>query len=204
VDRGLRAALTRARDLGFLGPGPLEDHVEHALGLAQLIGGPPPTFLDLGAGGGIPGLVLADAWPGATGALLEVGARRAAHLRRAIGELGLGGRLTVIEARAEEAGRCPRWREEFDLVVARAFGPPAVTAECGAAFLRVGGELVVSEPPGGATARWDEAGLARLGLGPAQVRAKAQTSVARMAKLGPVDERWPRRTGVPAHRPLWR
>ncbi len=204
MDRGLRAALTRARELGFLGPGPLEGHVEHARALAALVGPPPERFLDLGAGGGIPGLVLAQAWPDSTGALLEVGRRRAAHLRRAVEELGLGDRLTVVEARAEEAARSARWRGQFDLVVARAFGPPAVTAECGVAFLRAGGELVVSEPPGGAAARWDEAGLAELGLAPAALLAHGGTSIARMAKLGPVDERWPRRTGVPGRRPRWR
>jgi 16S rRNA (guanine527-N7)-methyltransferase len=204
VDRGLRAALTRARDLGYLGPGPLEDHVEHALGLAALIGGPPEHFLDLGAGGGIPGLVLAQAWPRARGALLESGARRSAHLRQAVRELGLAERVTIVEARAEEAGRSTEWRARFGLVVARAFGPPAVTAECGVAFLEDGGELVVSDPPGGAAARWDEGGLSQLGLAPAATVAHGRTSIARMAKLGPVDDRWPRRTGVPARRPLWR
>jgi 16S rRNA (guanine527-N7)-methyltransferase len=204
VDRGLRAALTRARDLGFLGPGPLEDHVQHALGLAALIGAAPATFLELGAGGGVPGLVLALTWPQAASTLLEVGQRRAAHLRQAVDDLGLGARVEVVEARAEEAGRSPALRGRFELVVARAFGSPAATAECGVAFLRPGGALVVSEPPGGAPDRWDEAGLARLGLGPARVVAGGGTSAARMAKLGPVDERWPRRTGVPARRPLWR
>ena len=48
---------------------------------------------------------------------------------------------------AEAAGHDPLLRGQFDLVTARSFGRPAVTAECAAPFLRREGLLVVSEPP---------------------------------------------------------
>jgi 16S rRNA (guanine527-N7)-methyltransferase len=54
---------------------------------------------------------------------------------------------TVITARVEEIARIPELVEAFDLVTARSFGPPAVTAECGAQFMKVGGVMIVSEPP---------------------------------------------------------
>ena len=55
-------------------------------------------------------------------------------------------------------------RESFDVVVARSFGRPAMTAECAAPFLLRGGHLVVSEPPGAVEGRWSAEGLAGLGL----------------------------------------
>jgi 16S rRNA (guanine527-N7)-methyltransferase len=136
--------------------------------------------------------------------LLDAGRRRGEHLQEACAELGLTDRVTVVVARAEAAGRDPRWRASFDLVVARGFGSPAATAECAVGFLRLGGRLAVSEPPGGDPDRWDPTGLAQLGLvGPEILRGDGATA-ATFVLPGEADERWPRRTGVPAHRPLWR
>lgn len=143
-------------------------------------------------------------WPAARGVLLDAGRRRGEHLEEACHELGLAGRVSVVVARAEGAARDPRWRGSTELVIARGFGAPAVTAECGVGFLRPGGQLVVSEPPGGDPGRWDPAGLARLGLeGPHLLRGE-RASAAAFVLPGEPDARWPRRTGVPTHRPLWR
>jgi 16S rRNA (guanine527-N7)-methyltransferase len=149
-------------------------------------------------------LVLALRWPQARGVLLDAGQRRGEHLEEACRELGLTDRVAVVVARAEEAGRETRWRGSVELVVARGFGSPAATAECGVGFLRPGGRLAVSEPPGGDPGRWDPAGLARLGLVGPEIRRGDGATVATFLLPGAADERWPRRTGVPAHRPLWR
>jgi 16S rRNA (guanine527-N7)-methyltransferase len=203
VPSALTAALERAQRLGLLGPGPVAAHVEHAEALAQLVD-PPASFLDLGSGGGIPGLVLALRWPVAQAALLDSAQRRAEHLQAACAELGLVGRVSVIAARAEDAARDERWRGAFELVVARSFGPPAVTAECAVGFLAAGGSLVVSEPPGGAPGRWDPAGLSELGLGGPEIVTAGQASCAVFTLAEAAAMRWPRRTGVPERRPLWR
>lgn len=199
----LTAALQRAQRLGLLGPAPVATHVEHAEAFAELVE-PPTAFLDLGSGGGIPGLVLALRWPHARAALLDSGQRRTEHLRAACVELDLVGRVTVVEARAEDAARDPRWRGAFDLVVARSFGPPAVTAECSVGFLAAGGALLVSEPPGGDAARWDPGGLAELGLAGPRLVTTGETSAAVLTLTEGAGARWPRRTGVPERRPLWR
>jgi 16S rRNA (guanine527-N7)-methyltransferase len=204
VAGGLPAVLTRAQRLGFLGPGPIEAHIEHARRLAALIGPAPASFLDLGAGAGVPGLILAEEWPAASGVLLDASRRRGAHLQAACVELEWAGRLRVVVARAEAAARQPEFRGRFACVVARGFGAAAVTAECGVGFVVPGGELVVSEPPGGDPGRWDRAGLAELGLSSPELVVGESVSIARLRRRGPVDERWPRRTGVPARRPLWR
>lgn len=134
--------------------------------------------------------------------LLDSQVRRTDFLHRAIDRLDLADRVTVIRARAEEAGRSPALRGGFDLVVARSFGPPPVTAECAAPFLRVGGRLVVSEPPTREPSRWPADGLAPLGLRVATWSPGPGAWVA-LTQMTPCPDRFPRRTGVPAKRPLY-
>ena len=119
-------------------------------------------------------MVVATEWPEAAVALLEANGRRAAFLRRAVERLDLGGRVSVLEERAEVSGREPGLRAGFDGVLARSFGRPAVLAECAAPLLRVGGWLLVSEPPhtdpeGRQDVRWPAEPLRQLGLEPGEV-----------------------------------
>lgn len=159
--------------------------------------------LDLGSGGGIPGLVLACVDAGLTAVLLDARRRCCRFLREAAADLGLEERVVVVEERAETAARRPDLRGQVDAVVARSFGPPAVTAECAAGFLRLGGCLVVSEPPDAAgPARWPATGLDTLGFSPPARCGGSEASFARLEKQRD-DERWPRRVGIPAKRPLW-
>ena len=89
---------------------------------------------DLGSGGGVPGIVLALRWASTDVALVESSSRRARFLRETVELLGVGDRVVVVEARAETAARDAGLREAFELVTARGFGPPAVTAEIAAGF----------------------------------------------------------------------
>ena len=75
----LEAVLERARDLGFLGPGPIDRHIAHADAFLAAVPDPPPSFLDLGSGGGVPGLILASVWR-CTVVLLDAQERRARFL----------------------------------------------------------------------------------------------------------------------------
>ena len=161
--------------------------------------------LDLGSGGGLPGLVLATYQPELEMVLLETRQRACRFLREAVTALDLT-KVAVVEARAEDAARRPDLRELFDAVVSRSFGPPAVTAECAVGFLRPGGRLLVSEPPGNEGRdtgdRWPHSGLEELGLSPPVAGGGPGASFVSMEKTRP-DDRWPRRVGVPAKRPLW-
>ncbi|MBO0692548.1 MAG: class I SAM-dependent methyltransferase [Acidimicrobiaceae bacterium] len=197
----LRAVLGRAQELGFLGPGALDPQIDRSLAFTAATA-PPESALDLGSGGGIPGLVLALAWPASRWVLLDGSLRRCQFLREAVGALRLDARVEVVASRAEEAGRGPL-RGSRDLVVARGFGPAAVTAECAAPLLKLGGHLVVAEPPGGAPKRWPAQSLAALGLevGPALTEPVA-LQVLKQIALCP--DRFPRRVGIPAKRPLFR
>jgi 16S rRNA (guanine527-N7)-methyltransferase len=207
----LTELLTEARALGFLGPGPLDPQVRHAQGftaIARRLSGPGPAQLvDLGSGGGLPGLVVATEWPDAAVALLEANGRRAAFLRRAVERLDLEGRVSVLEERAEVCGREPGLRAGFDGVLARSFGRPAVLAECAAPLLRVGGWLLVSEPPrtdpeDGQDVRWPAEPLHQLGLEPAEVVHEG-FEYRTLRQREPCPDRFPRRNGVPAKKPLF-
>jgi 16S rRNA (guanine527-N7)-methyltransferase len=195
----LTAVLAQAQQQGFLGPGPLDRHVEHARAMGACLPDGSGRVLDLGSGGGVPGLVLAADHPTLCLVLLDSTARRCRFLRAASADLDLGDRVEVVEARAETAARAPDRRGAFDVVVARSFGSPAVTAECAVGFLRLGGYLVVSEPPETPN-RWPPEALADLGLGPAVLCGTGGFRFARLEKVRS-DDRWPRRVGIPAKRP---
>lgn len=220
-------ALLRSRSLGFLGPGPVGSHVDHATDMARAVcrhfePAPGTQVLDLGAGGGLPGLVLAALWPEARFVFLDSNHRRTGALVETVAELGWSDRVTVICERAEVAGRDPLLREAIALVVARSFGPPAVTAECAAPLLRIGGLLAVAEPPAARPvrsvavgvddgsdveetrdiSRWPPEGLGLLGLEPVELVAEP-VAVQILRQVSTCPERYPRRTGVPSHRPLF-
>ena len=217
----LRQILEDARSAGFLGPGPIDAQLRHAEGFVAVCrslwpdGPTPPALLDLGSGGGLPGLVVATDWPEATLVLLDAQGRRTAFLSDAVRRLGLEARVSVRQDRAEVAGRDPSLRGHFGGVLARSFGRPAVVAECAAPLLQTGGWLVVSEPPGDAPnappdphddppgpPRWPTEPLRQLGLVPERlVHEGFDYQVLRQAD--PCPDRFPRRDGVPAKRPLF-
>jgi len=163
----------------------------------------PSRVIDLGSGGGLPGLVLAMAWPKVAIALLDSSVRKTLFLARAAKDLGIESHVVVARARAEEAGRDPAWRGRADLVVARSFGLPAVTAECAAPLLMVGGRLIVSEPPEEGGSRWPVEGLARLGLRPAGRIDQAFCRFQVLRQEEECPEIFPRRVGIPEKRPLF-
>lgn len=206
VSPALRDALARQRARDVLGPDPVDLLVTHSLGFAAARGaGDQPTrVVDLGSGGGVPGLVLAlEAWATAELVLVDASQRRCTYLELEVAALGLADRVSVRWGRAEELGRDPDLRASADVVTARSFGPPAVTAECAAPLLRVGGVLVVSEPPGSTGARWPADGVARAGLAVEAVVAHHGASYTRLRQVSPCPADLPRRPGVPERRPLF-
>jgi 16S rRNA (guanine527-N7)-methyltransferase len=149
----------------------------------------------------VPGLPLALGLSLVRWVLLDGGRKRAEFLQEAVEALGLAHRVEVLGERAEVAGRTGL-RHSFDLVVARSFAAAGTTAECGSPFLRVGGRLVVAEPPGGAPGRWAPAGLERLGLRRGR-SATRPTAYQTLDQIEPCPDQYPRRVGIPGKRPLF-
>ena len=220
----LFSVLRESQRLGFIGATvAVEDHVAHASGFVSAFqaatkpAATPSRLIDLGSGGGLPGLVLAIAWPDCDVWLIDAIQKRVEFLDGVIQQLGIGGHVHARHGRAEELARDPHLRGTADLVVARSFGPPAVTAECSVGFLSVDGRLIVSEPPGDkanyqdepvgpdgpdrpAGSRWDyPTELGELGM----VGAARIGGFQVLEQREPCPERYPRRVGIPSKRPLF-
>jgi 16S rRNA (guanine527-N7)-methyltransferase len=184
--------------------------IAHAEGFGVVLGpdAPHDRAVDLGSGAGLPGLVLAFTWPDSRWSLIEAGRRRAEFLVEATERLGCSERVQVLRERAEVVGRDPAHRGRYVLAVARGFGSPGVTAECASPLLFVGGTLVVSEPPPehraeASAERWPQGPLAELGLVPVHTPQKPGGTYQVLRQEWPCPDRYPRRVGIPAKRPLF-
>lgn len=98
-------------------------------------------LLDLGSGGGYPGLPLAVAVPAARAVLVDSIAKKARFLATAVTALGLAGRVDVVAARAEQMAADRRHREQHPLVSARAVAALPELVELAFPLLQPGGWL---------------------------------------------------------------
>ncbi len=202
------AVLEQSKSLGFLGPGPVERHVAHSRGFAAALlaaGGGGRALVDLGSGGGIPGLALAATgdWPHVT--LVDSSARRCRFLESAVEDLMLGSTVGVVEAQAEQLGRRVEWRQQVPAVVMRSFGPPSCSAECAAPLLAVGGIAVVSDPPDAEEAgdRWPSEALLALGMVREQAGVWEGFHFTCLRQVEPCPDRYPRQPAAVRKRPLF-
>lgn len=155
----------------------------------------------MGTGAGLPGLVLAMCWPATRWVLTDRRLRSESFARWAIGVLDLGERVSFRHGEAAELAREETLAGGFALAVARAFGPPPLTAECATGFLAPGGRLVVSEPEHGTATRWPPEPLRRLGL--AMGSTGTEPRFVELRKVAPHEDRFPRRPAVMQRNPLY-
>jgi 16S rRNA (guanine527-N7)-methyltransferase len=160
---------------------------------------------DLGAGPGLPGLVLAAALPDSRVALVEGSARKCDFLRVAVDAMRLSN-ADVVWSRAEEwtdgISRC-------DVVTARALAAMPVLCEYAAPLLRNGGVLVAWKGAVSLTEVEDErAAAAHLGLAVEPVRSvvpypgSERRTLHVLRKVAPTPPTYPRRAGIATKRPL--
>jgi 16S rRNA (guanine527-N7)-methyltransferase len=197
--------LAEAQSQGAIGPGSLNTHIAHALDFARGAWPESGLAVDLGSGGGLPGLPLAVSYPGLQWVLIDAWARRADGLRRAVQRLGLEDRVDVRHQRAEDAGRSAL-RATASVVVARGFGPPAFLAECAAPLLTERARLVVSVPEAseeGSDDRWPATGLAVVGLAEAARWQTPHGSFREFLQGTPCPDRYPRRSAAMSRRPIF-
>jgi 16S rRNA (guanine527-N7)-methyltransferase len=181
-------------------PGLIEDClvlVEH-LGEARKV-------VDVGSGGGLPGLPLKIVRPDLELTLIEADQDKAAFLVHACAQLGLQG-VEVVARRAEDAGHDPRLREAFDLAVARALAPLPVLAELCLGLVRVGGRLLAQKTEREATSGGERAieimggRLAAVHASPSGARRAGTVGV--VEKIRATPDAYPRRPGIPTRKPL--
>jgi 16S rRNA (guanine527-N7)-methyltransferase len=164
--------------------------------------------IDIGTGAGFPGIPLKIMLPDLRLTLVESVAKKTAFLEHAVRRLGLTD-VDVVLGRAEELGHDAAHREAYDVVVARAVAQLGVLAEYCLPFCRPGGRFIA--PKGeGACREAKVAGPAIDLLGGRLVAVKEVSlpgllddhHLVVIDKVARTPERYPRRTGVPAKRPL--
>jgi 16S rRNA (guanine527-N7)-methyltransferase len=146
-------------------------------------------LVDVGSGGGTPGLPLAASLPGLAVTLLDSDLRKCEFLARWAGELP---NVTVVRGRAEEQPL-----ETFGVAVAKALAPPHVAVEWCLPLVRAGGAVVLWSGPTASPERVS-AVAARI----AGRLESADDGLLVVRKTGPTPPGFPRRTGVARKRPL--
>ena len=193
LEANRRVNLTAART-----PEAIAAQIADAFPLVRLVRG---TLVDVGAGGGLPGIPLAIVC-GVSVTLLDATAKKVAFLRDALRELGLEGEAVL--GRAEVVARDPAFRERFSHATARAVGSAPTVMELTVPFLAPGGTALLQR------GRVDDAERAAmrdaaLVLGSEvteEFAAGGERRVVVVTKREATPLRFPRRTGVPQRRPL--
>ncbi len=203
LDANARLNLTRVVDPAAVARLHLLDALSS---LPRLDTAAPARALDLGSGGGVPGLVLAIARPEVRWTLLDSVGKKADALRAFAGALRLAN-VEVVNDRAESLGHGAA-RESYDVVTARACAALPALVELALPLLRVGGALVAWKGPitdeeltaggratgllGGSEPTVEAAGVPALG----------DHRFVIVTKAAPTPDRYPRRPGIPVRRPL--
>ena len=164
--------------------------------------------LDVGSGAGFPGIPLKILLPEAKMVLLEATGKKARFLRHIANVLHLSD-VQVLDARAEDIGHMPEYRERFDVVVSRAVAHLSVLCEYCLPFCRVGGRMIA--PKGeDAAAEAQAAWRAMEVLGGSLVQVKpvsieglpSERNLVVVDKTAKTPDTYPRRVGVPSKRPI--
>jgi 16S rRNA (guanine527-N7)-methyltransferase len=164
-------------------------HIDASLAAVPVISRFEGPIVDVGSGGGSPGIPLASAFPDREVTLLEASGRKAGFLERMADDFP---NVRVVRGRAEE-----QRTDEYGVAVAQALAPPPVAAEWCLALVRPGGGAVLYVGP---TADAEAVRVVADRLGGGMPEAAAGTIV--IPKLSPTPPGFPRRPGMARKRPL--
>ena len=166
------------------------------------------TVIDIGTGGGFPGIPIAMVWPDWTVALLDSTRKKITFLEELGYRLGLTN-LNFVVDRAESIGQQSQHREQYDVATIRAVGDGAVCAEYGLPLLKLGGILVLYR------GQWSQEDGDRLAAVSQQLGGKvlatipvetpwtkAQRHFVYVIKEKPTPPEFPRAIGIPRQQPL--
>src|SRR5947207_5432690 len=184
--------------------GPADQLIEDALVLLDHLGDA-GKLVDVGSGGGLPGLPLKLARPELAVTLVEADSGKAAFLVQACARLGLFD-VEVVARRAEAVGHDARYRESFDVAVARALAPLPVLVELCLPLVRVGGRLLAQktdkEPITPAERAIEVLGGSRATIEQARSAVRRTGTLVIVEKVRPTPAPYPRRPGLARRKPL--
>lgn len=200
LDANQRFNLTAIRDLDEA----WTRHIFDSLTLLPVVGGMmPEAIIDVGSGGGLPGLPLAIMLPDSQVTLLEATGKKTKFLQEVVDDLGLAN-VQVVQERAEEfAKHKAAGRDAFDVAIARAVGPMRVLLELIIPMIHVGG-IALAIKGARADEELDAAAHALSVLRTSHLDT-IETPTGRIVileKTGPTPREYPRRSGEPKHNPL--
>lgn len=168
----------------------------------------PLHLVDVGTGAGFPGLPLKLVAPILKLTLVDGTGKKISFLHEVVAHLGLQG-VEIVQGRAEELGRHPSHRGQYDLVTARAVAPLNTLVEYLLPMARRGGLVVVYKGAGApqefmeARKALDLLGGEAVRLAPVQVPFLGeQRFVLLIKKIGATPDRYPRGQGLPRKKPL--
>lgn len=164
--------------------------------------------IDIGSGGGLPGIPLAITRPDVNVTLLEATGKKARFLDSCIDKLKLTNTKTLCE-RAETAGQDKAHRQQYDAVVCRGVGPMAELLEYTLPFLKVGGQLFAMKGPK-VQEEMEKAGDAMQVLGGGEIEIieaytpefEISTVIVRISKIAQTPKIYPRTPGTPRQFPI--
>lgn len=166
------------------------------------------SLIDVGSGAGFPGLPLKIVVPGLRLTLLEATGKKTDFLRHIVDMLELR-HVTVIHARAEQAGQDPFHREAYDWVTARAVAAMPTLVEYLMPFCRLGGHCLAQKgEDAAAEVSMADSAIRLLGgrlnrLVPVELPGLAETRhLVIIDKVARTPDKYPRPSGRPAKRPL--
>ena len=119
----------------------LVKHFADSLSICTIIPDNVKSVCDLGTGAGFPGIPMAIAYPDLQFTLIDSLNKRIKFLQEVVDALGLSN-VTLVHARAEEAGRNKLYREQYDLVVSRAVANISTLSEYCLPLVKVGGYFI--------------------------------------------------------------
>ena len=164
--------------------------------------------LDLGTGGGFPGIPLKIVYPEVQMILADSVKKRLGFVDKVITELGLEEAKTV-HGRAEELGVLPDYREKFALCVSRAVAHISVLSEYCLPFVKKGGCFVAYKTDSiEEEIRGAKRGISILGGKIEKIahftlpNSDIHRSLVLIRKIKPTPKKYPRRPGVPKKEPM--
>lgn len=171
-------------------------------------GNPAPKVIDIGAGAGVPGIPLKTVFPQIRLTLLDSTNKKTIFLNHVKQKLRFD-EIEVVNGRAEEVVHRPKFREQFDLVLARGVAPLATLVELTLPFCKIGGKLV-SHKKGDIQLELNSAKKAIIVLGGKLSEVKPvdlaefpdNRCLVVIEKIAPSPSQYPRRSGMPVKKPI--
>jgi 16S rRNA (guanine527-N7)-methyltransferase len=164
-------------------------HLEESLAAIELVRRYPGPVVDVGSGGGAPGLPIAAALPEREVTLLEANGRKCDFLERIADDFP---NVRVVRGRAEE-----QETDRFGVSLAKAVAPPPVALEWCLPLVRSGGAAILFVGPS-----VDLSAVTRVAEQLAGAAPESLPGLVVVEKLGPTPPGFPRRAGLARKRPL--